>query len=79
MFRQYRFDPSHILSEEIDNLCSGNKELRNKSVPLVKVLWQLHGLEEATWETEENMKSQYPNIFSGKIFGDENSFKWEEL
>ncbi|KAA3477098.1 DNA/RNA polymerases superfamily protein [Gossypium australe] len=41
--------------------------LRNKSVLLVKVLWQRHGLEEATSEMKENMKSQYPNLFFGRF------------
>ncbi|KAA3465965.1 DNA/RNA polymerases superfamily protein [Gossypium australe] len=49
----------------------GNWE-KNKSITLVKVLWQIHGVEEATWEPEEAMRNQYPNLFTGKIFGDEN-------
>ncbi|KAA3451196.1 reverse transcriptase [Gossypium australe] len=47
--------------------------LRNKSIALVKVLWQRHGVVEATWEHEEATRKQYPNLFFGKIFGDENS------
>ncbi|KAA3484297.1 zf-CCHC domain-containing protein/RVP_2 domain-containing protein [Gossypium australe] len=31
---------------------------------LVKVLWQRHGVEEATWEPEVAMRNQYPNLFS---------------
>ncbi|KAG8471955.1 hypothetical protein CXB51_036468 [Gossypium anomalum] len=31
-----------------------------------------HGIEEATWELEETMRKQYPNLFTGKIFEDEN-------
>ena len=34
------------------------KQLRNKQVPLVKVLWQHHNREEATWEPEATMKAQ---------------------
>ena len=48
------------------------KQLRNKDVALVKVLWNRHGVEEATWELEEAMRSQYPNLFSGKTFEDES-------
>ncbi|NAW23632.1 hypothetical protein FGF82_24250, partial [Salmonella sp. gx-f9] len=44
----------------------------NKSIALVKVLWQRHGVEEATWEPEEAMRKQYPNLFFGKIFRDKN-------
>ena len=86
MLRRYRSDPSHIVSpteievrpdmtyeeEPIKILAREVKQLRNKSVALVKVLWQKHGMEEATWEPEEIMRKQYPNLFSGKIFGDEN-------
>ena len=48
------------------------KQLQNKQVPLVKVLWQHHGREEATWELEATMGAQYPQLFeSGMIFEDE--------
>ncbi|VFQ83914.1 unnamed protein product [Cuscuta campestris] len=50
-------DISRILAHEV-------KELRNKRVPLVKILWRNHVVEEATWETEESMKVQYPHLFS---------------
>ncbi|KAA3470367.1 DNA/RNA polymerases superfamily protein [Gossypium australe] len=80
---RYRSDPSHILSaEEIDlqsNLTYEEepveilthevKELCNKRVPLVKVLWHSHNVEEATWESEEIMRSQYPHLFSSKFRG----------
>ncbi|KAG8485758.1 hypothetical protein CXB51_019146 [Gossypium anomalum] len=93
MLRRYRSDPSHIISpSEIEIQCDLSyeeepirilahevKELRNKKVPLVKVLWLKHGIEEATWETENSMKERYPNLFTGKIFGDENSLCGGEL
>ncbi|KAJ8763535.1 hypothetical protein K2173_002418 [Erythroxylum novogranatense] len=63
----YEEGPISILAKEV-------KQLRNKSVPLVKVLWQHHGIEEATWEPEEIMKAQYPQLFgSGMNFEDEIS------
>ena len=66
MLRRYRSDPSHIISptkvelrpdmtyeeEPIKILAREVKQLRNKSVALVKVLWQKHGVEETTWEPE---------------------------
>ncbi|KAA3488177.1 IPP transferase [Gossypium australe] len=71
--------PSEL--EKIHNIRSVTlrevKELRNKNIALVKVLWQLHNVEEATWEPEEAMRKQYPNLFFGKIFGDENSLGGE--
>jgi len=39
------------------------KELRNKQIPLVKVLWTNHTSQEVTWETEEEMKVKYPHLF----------------
>ena len=36
-------------------------------------------IEEATWETESSMKERYPNLFTGKIFGDENFLSGGEL
>ena len=68
----YEEEPIRILAREV-------KELRNKRVPLVKVLWLKHGIEEATWETENSMKERYPNLFAGKIFGDENFLSGGEL
>ncbi|VFQ86370.1 unnamed protein product [Cuscuta campestris] len=75
---RYRSDPSHILpegtvtldeslsyeEEPVQILAREVKELRNKSIPLVKVLWRNHSTEEATWETEESMRTQYPHLFS---------------
>ncbi|KAA3466369.1 DNA/RNA polymerases superfamily protein [Gossypium australe] len=86
MLRRYRSDPTHVIvpievkiqpdltygEEPVKILAREVKQLRNKSIPLVKVLWQRHGIEEATWEPEEAMRNQYPNLFASKIFRDEN-------
>ncbi|KAG8472937.1 hypothetical protein CXB51_034843 [Gossypium anomalum] len=62
ILRRYRSDPSHIINpseveiqsdlsyeeEPIRILAREVKELRNKKVPLVKVLWLKHGIKEAT-------------------------------
>ena len=39
--------------------------LRNKVIPLVKVLWEHHRVEEATWELEADLKKKYPELFTG--------------
>ena len=39
------------------------KQLRNREIPMVIVLWRNHGIEEATWETAEKMKRSYPQLF----------------
>ena len=33
-------------------------------------MWHRHGAKEATWEPEDSMRQQYPNLFNGKIFED---------
>ena len=40
-----------------------DKVLHNKVVPLVKVLWRNQAVEEATWETETDMREKYPELF----------------
>ena len=50
-------EPKAILDHEIG-------QLRNKQVPLVKVLWQHYDMEEATWEPELIMRVQYPQLFN---------------
>ena len=86
MLRRYRSDPSHVISpteieinsdmsyeeEPIHILAREVKEIRNKKILLVKVLWHKHGVEEATWEPEDAMKKRYPNLFTSNIFEDEN-------
>ncbi|XP_071900991.1 uncharacterized protein [Coffea arabica] len=77
MLRKYYPDPSHVLQLEgieVDETLTYEegpvkilerevKELRNKKIPLVKILWRNHGLEEATWELEEEMRRKHPNLF----------------
>ncbi|XP_073153068.1 uncharacterized protein [Henckelia pumila] len=77
MLRKYEPDASHIfrLDEvELDETLSyfehpiqildhKERQLRNKSIPLVKVQWSRHGIEEAAWETEQDMRQRYPKLF----------------
>ena len=63
MLRRYRSNPSHVVSletielrpnlmyeeEPVEIMTQEVKELRNKRIPLVKVLWRNHKTEEATW------------------------------
>ena len=79
MLRQYIPDPSHVLTEQpveiqenltyeeepVQVLDRREQVLRNKTIPLVKVLRRSHTIEEATWEPEAQMRHQYPHLFSG--------------
>ncbi|XP_073129180.1 uncharacterized protein [Henckelia pumila] len=42
--------------------------LRTRSIQIVKVQWLNHSEEEATWETEADMRARYPELFGGRIF-----------
>ena len=69
----YDEESKAILAREV-------KQLWNKQVSLVKVLWQHHGLEEATWEPEATMRAQYPQLFdSGMNFDDKILLREREL
>jgi hypothetical protein len=37
--------------------------LRTKTIPIIKLLWRNHGVEEALWEAEHDMWSHYPHLF----------------
>ena len=39
------------------------KEVRNKKIALVKVLWRNHSMVESTWEREDEMCAKYPELF----------------
>ena len=78
MLRKYIPDPSHVLTEqpvEIQENLTYEEEsmqildrreqvLRNKTIPLVKVLWRSHTVEDATREPEAQMRRHYPQLFS---------------
>lgn len=77
VLRKYVFDAAHVLpvqpvelSEDLSYeekpvqiLDEKKQVLRNKVIPLVKVLWRNHEIEEATWEPKEQMMKQYPYLF----------------
>ena len=52
----FTVEPKRIIDEQV-------KQLRNKSIPMIKVVWEGQTEEEATWETEQDMKEHYPNLF----------------
>jgi hypothetical protein len=78
LLRKYLADPSHVIRfepiqlgadlsyEEQPTQILDRKEqvLRTKVIPLVKVLWRNHLIEEATWESEEIMRRNFPQLFN---------------
>ena len=94
MLRRYRFDESHILLVQVVQvqakfsyeeepkaiLAREVRQLWNKKVPLVKMFWQHHGKEEATWEPEATMRAQYPQLFTpGNNLEDEIPLRGESF
>ncbi|KAK6160462.1 hypothetical protein DH2020_003843 [Rehmannia glutinosa] len=76
--KKYQPDPEHIITRDtlplMDNLSYTEKpiriidqqirQLRKREIPMVKVVWQNHNRDEdATWEMEEDMRNQYPELF----------------
>lgn len=76
--RKYVPDNSHVITPESvqlkDNIIfkprpnqindKSTKTLRNKVITLVKVVWEGLTSEEATWELEEEVLGQYPDIIT---------------
>ena len=77
MLKKYVPDPSHIfktppidleedLSFEVQPVTiihQEMKQLRNKVIPMVKVLWRNYAIEETTRETEVFMRNHHPYLF----------------
>ncbi|KAK6150979.1 hypothetical protein DH2020_015911 [Rehmannia glutinosa] len=53
----YTERPIRIIDQQI-------RQLRKKEIPMVKVVWQNHNRDEdATWEMEDDIRNQYPELF----------------
>ena len=77
MLRKYVHDPMHVInhypldvSEDlnynetpIEIVDCRNQVLRNKVIPLIRVLWQHHKWEESTWKREDEIRERYPFLF----------------
>nr|XP_012574071.1 uncharacterized protein LOC101492935 [Cicer arietinum] len=82
--RKYVPNPSHVIESDVVQLKEDLsfevspaiiedrkvKLLRNKEIPLVKVVWN-QATGDTTWELEDKMKEQYPKLFSEAGFEDE--------
>ena len=77
MLRKYMANPSHVLRNQpvelkedltyeerpVQIVDQKDQVLGKKVIPLVKVLWMNQSIEEATWEREDQMQTQYPHLF----------------
>ena len=77
MLRKYNPDSTHVVDcgelvvdadgtfkdRPVRIMDNRDQILRNKTMRLVKVLWQHHGVEKATWERDDTMRANYPFLF----------------
>ena len=80
MLRKYVRDPLHVIDysgvtvnedlgyeeKPMRSIDRQVRQLRNKSISMVKIEWEKHYGGEATWEKEEEMKICYPELFIGQ-------------
>ncbi|KAK9048263.1 hypothetical protein SSX86_010799 [Deinandra increscens subsp. villosa] len=78
LLRGYNYHPLHVvnyplhliredlsLEEEPEAILDRQERvMRRKTIPFVKVLWKNHSTREATWELEDSIRSQYPDLFT---------------
>ena len=78
MLKKYVSDPSHVLEtppfelnedlsfevQQVGIVDQGIKELRNKTILMVKVLWRSGTIEETTSEIEAFMKKYHHYLFN---------------
>ncbi|GJU45982.1 putative nucleotidyltransferase, ribonuclease H, partial [Tanacetum coccineum] len=76
LLRGYKYHPLHVISYPFDQICedlSYTEEpesildrqdivMRSKTILFVKILWRNHPEREATWETEESIRTSYPHF-----------------
>nr|GFC10653.1 DNA/RNA polymerases superfamily protein [Tanacetum cinerariifolium] len=74
--RGYKYHPLYVISYPLDQIRADlsyveepeaildrqDKVMRKKTIPFVKILWRIHSEREATWETEESIRTSYPHF-----------------
>ena len=77
MLRKYHPDQSNVIVLEPVELSDGlsyvekpvrilnraERKLRSRSIPMVKVQWECHSEQEATWEVESELRKDFPELF----------------
>nr|GEY81308.1 hypothetical protein [Tanacetum cinerariifolium] len=78
LVRGYKYHPLHVISYPLDQIRTDlsyveepeaildrqDRVMRKKTIPFVKILWRNHHEREATWETEESIRtlSSFPSM-----------------
>ncbi|XP_028064494.1 uncharacterized protein LOC114267641 [Camellia sinensis] len=77
ILHKYEPDPSHVLDwmdvkvdedtsyeeKQVKIVDTREQVLRGRTIPLVKVLWHHHRVEEATWVHEVEIREKYQDLF----------------
>nr|GEZ43683.1 hypothetical protein [Tanacetum cinerariifolium] len=72
----YKYHPLHVISYPLDQIRTDlsyveepeaildrqDRVMRKKIIPFIKILWRNHPEREATWETEESIRTSYPHF-----------------
>nr|GFC99186.1 hypothetical protein [Tanacetum cinerariifolium] len=72
----YKYHPLHVISYLLDQIRTNlsyveepeaildrqDRVIRQKTIPFIKILWRNHPEREATWETEESIRTSYPHF-----------------
>ncbi|GFS41553.1 hypothetical protein Acr_00g0075070 [Actinidia rufa] len=81
MLRKYVHDPAHVIHHypldmredlsyvetPIEIVDRRDQVLRNKVIPLVRVVWRNHSYEESTWEREDEIRERYPSLIGMNV------------
>ena len=51
------------MEEPVKIVDKKDQVLHTKTIPIVKILWRNHGVEEASWVVEHDMQNHYPHLF----------------
>nr|GFB21875.1 hypothetical protein [Tanacetum cinerariifolium] len=76
LVRGYKYHPLHVITYLLDQIRADlsyeeepeaiidrqDRIMRKKTIPFVKILWRNHPEREATWETEESIRTSYPHF-----------------
>nr|GEX22400.1 hypothetical protein [Tanacetum cinerariifolium] len=72
----YKYHPLHVITYPLDQIRTDlsyeeepeaiidrqDRIMRKKTIPFVKILWRNHPEREATWETEDSIRTFYPHF-----------------